>query len=84
MIAPKYDELATSNKYPNVVYLKVDVDEARDVARRYKIRSMPTFLFIADREIDRFSGANIVQLRETVARSLKSLNQKTDSQSTKK
>jgi thioredoxin 1 len=73
MIAPKYEELATSNKYPNVAYLKVDVDEARDVAHRYKIRSMPTFLFITNREVDRFSGANIVQLRETIARSLKSL-----------
>ena len=32
----------------NVVFLKVDVDEAEDVAGEYNISAMPTFVFIKD------------------------------------
>ena len=30
----------------NVVFLKVDVDEAEDVAQEYNISAMPTFIFL--------------------------------------
>ena len=32
----------------NVVFLKVDVDEAEDVAAEYNISAMPTFVFLKD------------------------------------
>ena len=32
----------------NVVFLKVDVDEAEAVAAEYNISAMPTFIFIKD------------------------------------
>ena len=35
-------------KMDNVVFLKVDVDEAEDVAGEYNISAMPTFVFIKD------------------------------------
>ena len=35
-------------KMDNVVFLKVDVDEAEDVAAEYNISAMPTFVFIKD------------------------------------
>ena len=44
MIAPKIEQM--SNEMSNVVFLKVDVDEAEDVAQEYNISAMPTFLFI--------------------------------------
>ena len=44
MIAPQIEEM--SNTMDNIVFLKVDVDEAEDVAQEYNITAMPTFLFI--------------------------------------
>jgi thioredoxin 1 len=75
MIAPRYDELATSNKYPKVSFLKVDVDDVQELAARFKIRSMPTFLFLGKNgeEVDRFSGANLETLHETIQKSLISM-----------
>nr|CAB3452165.1 unnamed protein product [Digitaria exilis] len=56
-IAPVFGEFA--KKYPHVFFLKVDVDELRDVAEEYNIEGMPTFHFIKDGEkIDLVVGAN--------------------------
>lgn len=41
MIAPVFEEL--SNKFENVMFLKVDVDEVADVAAECGISAMPTF-----------------------------------------
>ena len=46
MIAPKFQEF--SSKYPNVTFLKVDVDQLGDVAMEQGIRAMPTFLIFKD------------------------------------
>ena len=43
MIAPKLE--AMSKTYTDVIFLKVDVDEAEDVAQKYDISAMPTFKF---------------------------------------
>ncbi|CAK7349555.1 unnamed protein product [Dovyalis caffra] len=57
MVAPIFTSLAT--KYPKVVFLKVDIDEARDVAARWNISSVPTFYFIKNgKEIDKVVGAD--------------------------
>ena len=37
-----------AGKMDNVVFLKVDVDEAEAVAAEYNISAMPTFVFIKD------------------------------------
>ncbi|XP_030018073.1 thioredoxin b isoform X2 [Sphaeramia orbicularis] len=42
-IAPFFEEL--SNTHANVVFLKVDVDEAADVSQECGISCMPTFHF---------------------------------------
>ncbi|KAL4584257.1 hypothetical protein LXL04_008853 [Taraxacum kok-saghyz] len=49
MIAPIFADLA--KKMPNVVFLKVDVDELESVAQEYSVEAMPTFLFLKDGEI---------------------------------
>ncbi|XP_066996684.1 thioredoxin-2 [Anabrus simplex] len=67
MIAPKIEELAA--EYPDVVFLKVDVDECEDIATKYDISSMPTFVFIKSKQkIDSFSGANAAKLQETIVK----------------
>jgi len=64
-ISPKIEAL--SGELPNVVFLKVDVDECEDVAVKYKISCMPTFIFFRNGEqVDSFSGANEPKLRETI------------------
>ena len=43
---PFHQQMA--GKMDNVVFLKVDVDEAEDVAGEYNISAMPTFVFLKD------------------------------------
>ncbi|EMS67170.1 Thioredoxin H-type [Triticum urartu] len=46
VIAPVFAEYA--KKFPGAIFLKVDVDELKDVAEAYNVEAMPTFLFIKD------------------------------------
>ena len=46
-IAPFYEQL--SNKYPNALFLKVDVDECPETAAAYNVNSMPTFIFLRNK-----------------------------------
>ncbi|OLN85491.1 Thioredoxin-like protein 2 [Colletotrichum chlorophyti] len=50
-IRPIYDSLATTHALPgHLVFVKVNVDTAVDVARRYAVTAMPTFLFLENGE----------------------------------
>ncbi|XP_062118054.1 TPR repeat-containing thioredoxin TDX [Humulus lupulus] len=65
-ISPLYVNLA--GKYPKVVFLKVDIDEARDVAARWDISSVPTFFFVRNgKEIDKVVGADKNALENKIA-----------------
>ncbi len=44
MIAHKVDEM--NEEFPNVIFIKVDVDEAEKLAEEYKVKAMPTFILI--------------------------------------
>ena len=68
MIAPAFEELSNpSGEFGNVVFIKIDVDEVPDLAEKYQVQAMPTFLFLrGDKEIDRFSGASVEKLRQTI------------------
>nr|CAB3452580.1 unnamed protein product [Digitaria exilis] len=64
-IAPVFVEFA--KKYPHVVFLKVDIDELRDVAEEYEIEGVPTFHFVKGGEkIDIVVGANKDELQTKV------------------
>ncbi|MGH0123853.1 UNVERIFIED_CONTAM: hypothetical protein FKN15_063403 [Acipenser sinensis] len=63
MISPVFEELAQDHK--DVVFLKVDVDDAQDVAEMCKVSSMPTFQFFKNgQKVEEFSGANKDKLLE--------------------
>ncbi|KAJ3674683.1 hypothetical protein LUZ60_005299 [Juncus effusus] len=56
-IGPIFDQL--SEKFTNVVFLKVDVDDRADVAKEYTVEAMPSFVFLKDgAEVDRLVGAD--------------------------
>nr|CAD7463041.1 unnamed protein product [Timema tahoe] len=44
MIAPILEEL--NNVEPNVVFIKINVDESEEIAEKFNITGMPTFIFI--------------------------------------
>jgi len=65
LIAPKYEEL--SSKYPDSIFLKVDVDECSDTAQNQGVSAMPTFNFYKNKiKIDSIKGANPIALEEKV------------------
>eukprot|EP00794_Sanderia_malayensis_P006506 gene6506-7250_t len=56
-IAPVFVQLST--KYPQAVFLKVDVDQCKMTAEKYGITAMPTFLFMKSKvKIDELQGAD--------------------------
>jgi len=66
MIWPHVTEIA--NNTPDVTILKIDVDEAQDVAAANNISAMPTFLFLKDGELkDKLVGASPNELRSKIA-----------------
>ncbi|KAL6490896.1 hypothetical protein MHYP_G00012410 [Metynnis hypsauchen] len=67
MIGPFFKELSERPENSNVVFLKVDVDDAADVAAHCEIKSMPTFHFYRNgKKVDEFSGANREKLEERI------------------
>eukprot|EP00271_Cylindrocystis_brebissonii_P008316 TRINITY_DN223_c0_g1_i3.p1 TRINITY_DN223_c0_g1~~TRINITY_DN223_c0_g1_i3.p1 ORF type:complete len:120 (+),score=28.06 TRINITY_DN223_c0_g1_i3:245-604(+) len=70
MIAPFFESLST--KYPNAVFMKVDVDDHNDIAGECGVRCMPTFHIFSDgRKVDEMSGANPTGLEELVKKHYK-------------
>ena len=65
MIGPKFEAMAT--EFEDVVFVKVDVDENKEVAAHCKIQSMPTFQFWRNCNfVNSFSGADEGRLRTMV------------------
>jgi len=65
MIAPFYTEL--SQKHPQLVFLKVDVDKLRELSETWNVQAMPTFVFIKNgKQIDTLVGADKSELEKKV------------------
>ncbi|XP_037357735.1 thioredoxin-like [Talpa occidentalis] len=65
MIKPFFHAL--SEKYTNVVFLEVDVDDCQDVALDCEVKCMPTFQFFKKgQKVGEFSGANKDKLEATI------------------
>ncbi|MBA0703124.1 hypothetical protein Goari_026876 [Gossypium aridum] len=65
-ISPILVDLA--KKLPNVIFLKVDVDELNTVAQEWAIEAMPTFVFLKEGTIiDKVVGAKKDELQQKIA-----------------
>ncbi|KAB2581078.1 Desumoylating isopeptidase 1 [Lasiodiplodia theobromae] len=63
---PVFDELAEEAGSKGV-FIKVDINQAYDVAAKYSVRATPTFItFLKGMKDDQWSGANEPQLRGNV------------------
>lgn len=66
-MSPLYTNLAA--KYPKALFLKIDIDEASDVAAKWNISSVPTFFFTKNgKEIDKVVGADKSSLETKIAK----------------
>lgn len=66
-IAPWMEILATENRY--LQFVKVDIDQAEEIASFYNITSIPTFLFFRNGENQRhlaIVGANLEKIKLSV------------------
>jgi thioredoxin 1 len=60
-VAPVYAEL--SEKLTDIVFLKVNVDEAEEVAEGFEVTSLPTFILLNKGNIyKKIEGANLNEL----------------------
>ncbi|XP_074480411.1 uncharacterized protein LOC141761082 [Sebastes fasciatus] len=63
MIGPKFEKMETDFK--EVFFLKVDVDEGAEIAKKYKVNAMPTFMFFKKaKKVDELVGADEKKLLE--------------------
>ncbi|XP_063985355.1 thioredoxin-like protein 1 [Diachasmimorpha longicaudata] len=64
-IAPVFEQLST--KYPNAVFLKVDVDKCAETAVSQGVSAMPTFIFYRNRtKLGMCQGANSEALENKI------------------
>ena len=67
MMKPVLEDL--SRKYPDVIFLDVDVDKCQETARKVGVSSIPAFLlFKGTQQVGQVVGANQAQLRALVER----------------
>lgn len=67
MIGPIF--LKLSEKYTNLMFLKVDVDAVADVAAECKVRAMPTFqVYVQGQKVEEIVGANPAALEAAVVK----------------
>ncbi|MED6110812.1 Thioredoxin-like protein cxxs1 [Stylosanthes scabra] len=62
---PFFEELALT--YPDALFLTVDVDEVKEVAKRFDVKAMPTFVMIKDgAPLEKVVGANPEEIKKRI------------------
>jgi thioredoxin 1 len=69
-IAPLYAQLSTAYASPGTfAFVKINVDEQREIAAQYGVSAMPTFmLFKGGKKVEEVRGADVRALRGVVER----------------
>jgi len=64
-IKPFFEEL--EQKFPHVLFCKIDVDENTETAQKYEVSAMPTFMaFREEKEVGQIQGADPDALKKLV------------------
>ncbi|KAF9606271.1 hypothetical protein IFM89_024092 [Coptis chinensis] len=64
-IEPAFIDL--SNKFTDVIFVKIDVDELKEVAQEFSVQAMPTFvLFRKGKQVDKVVGAKKDELHRKI------------------
>ena len=65
MIAPLFEEL--SNKFKEIYFIKIDVDDFEEIVQDMGVTCMPTFYFIFNEKIiKKMTGANELELKKNI------------------
>jgi len=65
MIAPKFEELATT--HTDIMFVKINSDEHQDIASQQEVQVLPTFQFFKDgKKIAEIHGANLDGLKQNL------------------
>ncbi|XP_024961886.1 thioredoxin-like protein CXXS1 [Cynara cardunculus var. scolymus] len=68
---PYFEELAFA--FQDITFLVVDVDDLKEIARKYEVKAMPTFLLMKDCVVvGRLVGANPDEMKKRVGTLLQS------------
>eukprot|EP00008_Paramoeba_atlantica_P009394 CAMPEP_0201490254 /NCGR_PEP_ID=MMETSP0151_2-20130828/25789_1 /ASSEMBLY_ACC=CAM_ASM_000257 /TAXON_ID=200890 /ORGANISM="Paramoeba atlantica, Strain 621/1 / CCAP 1560/9" /LENGTH=105 /DNA_ID=CAMNT_0047876141 /DNA_START=15 /DNA_END=332 /DNA_ORIENTATION=+ len=64
-MAPTFKTLSEEN--PNTLFLKIDIDEAEDIAEKYEVAQLPLFVVFKDgAKVDSFGGTVAEKVKEMV------------------
>lgn len=64
-IAPIFQKLSLEN--PDILFLKINVDEDETISENFQVKALPTFIGIKDKKIVKHStGGNELLLKEIV------------------
>ncbi|KAK1368449.1 thioredoxin-like protein CXXS1 [Heracleum sosnowskyi] len=55
-----------ASTYPDILFLRVDVDDVKEVARKYEIKAMPTFMMIKGGVEKKMVGANPDEVKKEI------------------
>lgn len=45
ILGPRFEKVANNTKYHNINFIKVDVDNAKELTSKYEIQSIPTLIY---------------------------------------
>ena len=48
---PVFEEFSTDVAYKDILFIKVDVDAGKDIARSFRINGIPAFVFVKDNKV---------------------------------
>ncbi len=65
VISPKFEEY--SEKFTNLKFVKIDVDNSPELAKKFEIQAMPTFKVVENGNVvDELVGANPAKLLQLI------------------